>query len=149
MSIAAHRPNCRFRRPAGRLAALLRWPVMIAWVIAIVLLEPLASGLSKVTNDTASAYLPASAPSTRVAELQEAARTAPASPRPTPRSCCSPDRAEPADLTADLATAGSARAAVAGLAGHVRGLAAPGLPRRSADGQADAFTADVTAPSAT
>ena len=47
---------------------------------------------------------------------------------------------------ADLATVRTARAAVAGLAGHVRGLAAPGLPRRSADGQADAFTADVTAP---
>ena len=113
----------------------LRWPVMIAWVIAIVLLSPLASGLSKVTNDTASAYLPASAPSTRVAELQEAAAHGPGQPETdtvvvlfTRESGLSS-----ADLTgADLATARSARAAVAGLAGHVRGLAAPGLPRRSA-----------------
>jgi RND superfamily putative drug exporter len=127
----------------------LRWPVMIAWVIAIVLLSPLASGLSKVTNDTASAYLPASAPSTRVAELQEAAAHGPGQPETdtvvvlfTRGSGLSA-----ADLTGgDLATARSARAAVAGLAGHVRGLAAPGLPRRSADGQAVAFTADVTAP---
>ncbi|HEY9244026.1 MAG TPA: hypothetical protein VIP48_18725, partial [Streptosporangiaceae bacterium] len=59
----------------------LRWPVLIAWVIAIVLLNPLASGLSRVTNDTASAYLPAAAPSTRVAELQEAARHGPGQPQ--------------------------------------------------------------------
>ena len=68
---------------SDRLAAWLRrlrWPVMIAWVIAIVLLNPLASGLSKVTNDTAAAYLPASAPSTRVAELQEAAAHGPGQP---------------------------------------------------------------------
>ncbi len=103
---------------------------MIAWVVAIVLLSPLASGLSKVTNDTASAYLPASAPSTRVAELQEAAAHGPGQPEAdtvvvlfTRASGLTP---------ADLATAASARAAVAGLAGHVRGLAAPGLPRRSA-----------------
>ena len=71
----------------------LRWPMVIVWVIAIVLLEPLASGLSKVTDDTASAYLPASAASTRVAELQQAAQQVPASRRPTPRSCCSPGAA--------------------------------------------------------
>ena len=127
----------------------LRWPVMIAWVIAIVLLSPLASGLSKVTNDTASAYLPASAPSTRVAELQEAAAHGPGQPETdTVVVLFTRDSGlSSADLTgADLATARSARAAVAGLAGHVRGLAAPGLPRRSADGQAVAFTADVTAP---
>ena len=58
----------------------LRWPMVIAWVIAIVLLEPLASGLSKVTDDTASAYLPASAASTRVAELQQAAQHGPGQP---------------------------------------------------------------------
>jgi uncharacterized membrane protein YdfJ with MMPL/SSD domain len=54
----------------------LRWPVMIAWLIAIVLLSGLSSSLSKVTNDTASAYLPSSAPSTKVALLQQAAAQA-------------------------------------------------------------------------
>ncbi|HTT53330.1 MAG TPA: MMPL family transporter [Streptosporangiaceae bacterium] len=146
MSIAAHRPE----RPASgdRLASWLRrlrWPVMIAWVIAIVLLEPLASGLSKVTNDTASAYLPASAPSTRVAELQQAAQHGPGQPETDTVVVLFTRRA--GLTTADLAAVGSARAAVTQLAGHVRGLAAPGRPRRSADGQADAFAAGVTAPS--
>ena len=122
----------------------LRWPVMIAWIVAIVLLNPLASGLSKVTNDTASAYLPASAPSTRVAELQEAAAHGPGQPE-TDTVVVLFTRAS--GLTpADLATARSARAAGAGLAGHVRGLAAPGPPRRSADGQAVALRLNVTAP---
>lgn len=122
----------------------LRWPVLIAWVIAIVLLNPLASGLSRVTNDTASAYLPAAAPSTRVAELQEAAQHGAGQPQ-TDTVVVLFTRGS--GLTAaDLATVRSARAAVAGLAGHVRGLAAPGLPRRSADGQAAAFSMDVTAP---
>ena len=122
----------------------LRWPMVIVWVIAIVLLEPLASGLSKVTDDTASAYLPASAASTRVAELQQAAQHGPGQPE-TDTAVVLFTRGN--GLTAaDLATVRTARAAVAGLAGHVRGLAAPGPPRRSADGQADAFTADVTAP---
>ena len=122
----------------------LRWPVMIAWIVAIVLLNPLASGLSKVTNDTASAYLPASAPSTRVAELQEAAAHGPGQPEIDTVVVLF---TRSSGLTAaDLATARSARAAVAGLAGHVRGLAAPGPPRRSADGQAVAFSMSVTAP---
>ena len=123
----------------------LRWPVVMVWVIAIVLLDPLASGLSKVTNDTASAYLPASAASTRVAELQEAAQHGPGQPE-TDTVVVLFTRLS--GLTAaDLATVSSARAAVAQLAGHVRGLAVPGLPRRSADGQADAFSADIIAPS--
>jgi RND superfamily putative drug exporter len=122
----------------------LRWPVMTAWIVAIVLLSPLASGLSKVTNDTASAYLPASAPSTRVAELQEAGAHGPGQPE-TDTVVVLFTRTN--GLTpADLSTAASARAAVAGLAGHVRGLAAPGPPRRSADGQAVAFTMNVIAP---
>ena len=119
----------------------LRWPVVIVWVIAVVLLAPLASGLSKVTNDTAAAYLPGSAPSTRVAELQQGA---PGQPETDPAVVLF---TRGSGLTAaDLATASSARAAVAGLAGRVRGLGAPGRPRRSADGQAVAFTAGVTAP---
>ena len=119
----------------------LRWPVVIVWVIAVVLLAPLASGLSKVTNDTAAAYLPGSAPSTRVAELQQGA---PGQPETDPAVVLF---TRGSGLTAaDLAAASSARAAVAGLACRVRGLGAPGRPRRSADGQAVAFTAGVTAP---
>jgi MMPL family len=56
----------RTRRPASasRFARTLRrlcWPVMIAWLIAIVFLFPLASGLSSVTSNANAANLPASA----------------------------------------------------------------------------------------
>src|SRR5579862_5594078 len=51
----------------------LRWPVVVAWIILVVVLNGPASGLSAVTSNEASAYLPSSAPSTRVAVLQQAA----------------------------------------------------------------------------
>lgn len=65
--------------PAGRdrLATELRrlsWPVAIFWVAMVVILNPFASGLSAVINDGTAAYLPASAPSTRVAALQQQAQ---------------------------------------------------------------------------
>jgi uncharacterized membrane protein YdfJ with MMPL/SSD domain len=46
--------------------------VVIAWLLAIVALNGLSSSLSSVTNDTAAAYLPSSAPSTKVALLETA-----------------------------------------------------------------------------
>ena len=87
----------RTRRPVSgnrfaRTLRRLRWPLMIAWLIAIIFLFPLASSLSHVTNNTNAANLPASAPSTRVIalELQQPPGTARASLRPIPRSWCSP-----------------------------------------------------------
>ena len=51
----------------------LRWPVVVAWILALILLHGLSASLSKATDDGASAYLPASAASTKVALLQQAA----------------------------------------------------------------------------
>lgn len=135
----SHSPDSRPPgRPAraGRLARTLRrlrWPVLIVWVLVLVVLYPLARGLSGVTNGTAAANLPASAPSTRVVQLEQA-----------------PGQPDVDTATVVFARGGgltaAARSAVAGLAGHVAGLGAPGPAQRSADGQADEFTADVTAP---
>jgi uncharacterized membrane protein YdfJ with MMPL/SSD domain len=55
----------RTRRPASgsrfaRTLRRLRWPVMIAWLIAVVFAYPLANSLSHVTNNTNAANLPAS-----------------------------------------------------------------------------------------
>jgi len=121
----------------------LRWPVVLAWILAIVLLHGLSSSLSKVTNDGASAYLPASAASTRVALLQQAA--AHTGGQPETNAAIVVFATDNGSLTpADQAVIVSARAAVAGLAGHVTGLAAPGALQPSADGKAVAFTADIT-----
>ena len=129
--------------PAGRLARSLRrlrWPVLIVWVLVLVVLYPLARGLSGVTNGTAAANLPASAPSTRVVQLEQA-------PGQPDVDTATVVFAHGGGLTvADLATVAVARGAVAGLAGHVAGLGAPGPAHRSPDGQADEFTADVTTP---
>jgi len=114
--------------------------VLIAWVIVLVVLFPLARGLSGVTNGTAAASLPASAPSTRVVQLEQA-------PGQPDIDTATVVLARGGGLTpADLAAVAAARGAVAGLAGHVQGLGAPGRAQRSPDGQADEFTADVTAP---
>jgi RND superfamily putative drug exporter len=115
----------------------LRWPVVIAWIILVVALNGPANGLSAVTNNGASAYLPPSAPSTRVAELQQDA----------PGASTDVDQAvvvfaRSRGLTAgDLAAAASARSAVARLGGRI---GSPGPLRRSADGQAAEFAANVT-----
>jgi putative drug exporter of the RND superfamily len=137
------------RTPGDPLATALRrlrWPVVIVWLLAIVLLNGLSSSLSKATNDTASAYLPSSAPSTKVALLQLSAAQAAA------RTGGQPETnqaivvvARDGGLTpSDRAAIGSAHAAVADLAGHVAGLAAPGAVRPSADGKAAAFTVNIT-----
>jgi len=134
-------------RPAGadRLAVTLRrlrWPVLIAWILVLVFLYPLARGLSDVTNGTAAANLPASAPSTRVVQLEQA-------PGAPDVDAATVVFARGGGLTAaDLTAVAAARGALAGLAGRVQGLGAPGRAQRSADGQADEFTAAVTAPAA-
>jgi RND superfamily putative drug exporter len=131
--------------PTGRLASALRrlrWPVVIAWLLVLVVLYPLARGLSDVTNGTAAANLPSSAPSTRVVQLEQA-------PGQPDVDAAAVVFARGAGLTApDLTAVAAARAAVARLAGHVQGLGSPDRAQRSADGQADEFTANVTAPSA-
>jgi putative drug exporter of the RND superfamily len=138
--VPAARPPRR-PRPASRFATWLRrlrWPVVIVWILAIVALNPLASSLSKVTNNTAAAYLPSSAPSTRVVLLQQAAQ----------RGQPDVDQAvvvfaRGSGLTAaDAAAAASARASVVGL--RLSGLGPPGPLQRSADGQAVMFTSNVT-----
>ena len=134
------------RTPGDRLATALRrlrWPVVIAWIIAIVALNGLSSSLSKATNDGAAAYLPASAASTKVVLLQQAAAHAAGQPETDAAIVVfarDGGRLTPADQVAIAA----ARGAVAGLAGHVAGLAAPAAPQTSADGQAAAFTVNIT-----
>jgi RND superfamily putative drug exporter len=138
------------RTPGDRLATALRrlrWPVVIAWIVAIVLLDGLSGSLSKATNDGASAYLPASAASTRVVLLQQAAAQAAAHAggQPQTNAAIVVFARDDGRLTpADQAAVASARGAVAGLAGHVAGLAAPGAPTPSADGKAVAFTVDIS-----
>jgi putative drug exporter of the RND superfamily len=139
-------PDSRLPRrpaPAGRFARALRrlrWPVLIAWVLVLVAIYPLARGLSGVTDGSAAANLPASAPSTRVVRLEQA-------PGQPDVDAVTVVFARGRGLTAaDLTAVAAARSAMAQLAGHVQGLGSPGRPQRSADGQADEFTADVTAP---
>jgi uncharacterized membrane protein YdfJ with MMPL/SSD domain len=119
---------------------------MIAWLTAIIFLFPLASSLSRVTNDSNAANLPASAPSTRVIalELQQATRHGRGQPQTDTVFVVF---ARGKGLTAaDMAAVGSARGAVGSLAGQVSGLSTPSPVQRSADGQAALFTANITAP---
>jgi RND superfamily putative drug exporter len=115
---------------------------MIAWLIAVIFVFPLANSLSRVTNDSNAANLPASAPSTRVIalELQQAARHGPGQPQTDTAFVVF---ARGKGLTAaDTAAITSARAAV----GRLTGLSTPSPVQRSADGQAALFTANITAP---
>ena len=119
--------------------------MVVAWLIAVVFLFPLANSLSGVTNNSNAANLPASAPSTRVIalELQQASRQGPGQPQTDTAFVVF---ARSKGLTAADMTAILARAAVGRLARQASGLAAPSPVRRSADGQAAIFTANVTAP---
>ena len=145
----AHTSRMRTRKPIAPgdpfAAALrrLRGPVVVAWILAIVLLHGLSGSLSKATNDGASAYLPSSAASTRVVLLQQAAAHTGGQPQ-TNAAIVVFARDDGRLTPADHAVVVSARAAVAGLAGHVSGLAAPGALQTSADGRAVAFTVDIT-----
>jgi len=129
----------------GRALRYLRWPMLIAWVLAIVFLHPLAGTLYKVTNDTPAANLSSSAPSTRVDALQQAARHGTADQAQS--DVIAVVFARDGGITpADLVTVVDARTAVGRLAGSVGGLGTPGAVRRSPDGQAVVFTVTVTAP---
>ena len=139
------------RTPDDRFATWLRrlrWPAVIAWVLAIAALYGLSSGLSGVTNDQASAYLPASAASTKVVLLQQAAAQATPSAAGQPQSSSAiAVFASSGPLTAaDRAAIRSTRTAVAALAGHVTGVAAPSALQTSADGKAVAFGVNISGP---
>ncbi len=130
----------------GRTLRWLRWPVVIVWLLAIVGLNSFAGGLSKVTDDSASAYLPASAASTRVVALEQAAQHRKG--QPDVDELIVVFARGDGLTTADKTAVATARAAVSRLAGSIPGLSAPGKPVPSADGKAVFFTATVTTPSA-
>jgi putative drug exporter of the RND superfamily len=150
MPVSPTSHGSRRRRPRpddklGRALRWLRWPVVIVWLLAIVALNPLASSLSNATNSSASAYLQSSAPSTKVAELEQAAQNLHGQPDVDQVIAVF---ARQSGLTdADKAAVTSARAAMARLARTVRGLSAPGKLVPSADGKGVFLTATVTTPS--
>jgi putative drug exporter of the RND superfamily len=116
---------------------------VILWIVLIAVLHPFAASLWKVTNDTPSANLPASAPSTRVVALQEQAQ---GGSTQTESDAVVVVFVRDSGITAtDRRAVDSARSAVAGLVGHVEGLGAPGPIRSSQDGEALAFSSSVTA----
>ncbi len=130
-------PSTRF----GWVLRRLRWPVLVLWVLAVVTLHPLASNLSKVTDDTSSANLSPSAPSTRVAVLQEGATHRIG--QPTSNQAVVVFARRGGLTSADLIAVADARTAVGLLSRTIDGLETPGPARRSADGQAADFTASV------
>jgi RND superfamily putative drug exporter len=138
------------RTPGDRFATTLRrlrWPVVVAWILAVVLLHGLSGSLSKATNDGASAYLPTSSASTKVVLLQQEAAQAAAHSGGQPETNAAIvvfARGDGRLTPADQAAVAAARAAVAGRSAHVDGLAAPGPAQLSADGKASAFTVNVT-----
>ena len=144
-------PSSQQSRPAGtdRLARQLGrksvcWSVVLIWLLIIVRLNGFAGHLSRVTDDSATAYLPSSAASTRVVVLLEEAQHGPHQPQTDQAVVVF---ARDGGLTAaDMAAAVSARAAVGRLVSRVTGLGAPGPLQRSADREAVVFTADITAP---
>lgn len=116
----------------------LRWPVLLVWVLLVLFLSHASSGLSQVVNNGTQAFLPASAASTRVAELEQGTSGA-ASDQATVVMV----RPGGSVLgTSGLTAAASARAAVGRL--HVAGLTAPGSLIPSRDGKAAQFTVSVT-----
>jgi hypothetical protein len=104
----------------GRILRLMRWPTLILWVLAIVLLHPLAGSLPSVTNGTSAAYGSPSAPSTRVALLQQAADRRAGQPVSNQAVAVF---VRPGGLTtADSAAVAAARTAVGRLLGTLSGL---------------------------
>jgi putative drug exporter of the RND superfamily len=144
----------RFRRsaPSGpgqdrsRFAVILRrlrWPVVIVWILGFLALGSFAKHLSQVTDDSASAYLPPSAQSTRVVTLEQANQPG----QKQQSNLAAVVFARSAGLTAkDLAAAAKARSDVQHLTSTVQGLTSPGKLQRSADGQLLYFTANISSP---
>ncbi|GAA2515822.1 MMPL family transporter [Winogradskya humida] len=122
----------------------LRWPVAILWFVMIVLLNPVAGGLSKATNDTPAAYLPHSASSTKVAEIEEAAAGGKGEPQTDDMVIIFERKTGLTEQ--DSTVIAAARTAVAGLVGTTAGLTAPGDVTVSDDKQAAVFGTGVTAP---
>lgn len=60
----------------ARVLRKLRWPVALLWIAGIAALVPAANGLSRVTDDTALAYLPSSSQSALVTAAQQKAERA-------------------------------------------------------------------------
>jgi RND superfamily putative drug exporter len=114
--------------------------VLVVWVVLFLVLSPLSSGLSHVLNNGSQAFLPSSAASTRVAEIQQTAEGG----KSTDASTVVLVRPSGAPLSAaGLSAAAAVRAAVAQL--HVAGLSAPTALIPSRDGKADQFGFTVTA----
>jgi putative drug exporter of the RND superfamily len=117
----------------------LRWPVLLVWVLLVLLLSHASSGLSQAVNNGTQAFLPASAASTRVAELEQGTSGA-----VTDQATVVMVRPRGSALgPGGLTTAKAARTAAGRL--HVAGLTAPGPLIPSRDGKAAQFTVSVTA----
>ncbi|MBO0853168.1 MAG: MMPL family transporter [Nocardia sp.] len=123
----------------------LRWPVVVVWLLLIVVLYPLAGTLADATNNTASAYLPAGAQSTKVADLATAGTTGQTA------------ESDPAIIVfsregslrpADQSVATAAHDAVSKLV-NTHGITQPGTVTTSQDGQALMFEVDVSSTAAT
>lgn len=144
----AHPPGGPFQpdpaEPArsARMLRRLRWPMVIAWLVIGMLAYPVPHSLPSVINNTAAAELQSSAPSTKALVLEQAAGHG---QHNTDTATVVFARSRGLTL-ADLAAVGLTHAAVAHLAaaGHITGLGAPSPMQRSADGQAAAFSAQVT-----
>jgi RND superfamily putative drug exporter len=114
--------------------------VLVIWVLLFLVLSPRSNDLSSVLNNGSQAFLPSSAASTRVAEIQQNAQGG----KSVDASTVVIVQPSGADLTAaDLSAAAAARAAVGQL--HVAGLSAPTTLVPSKDGKADQFSFAVTA----
>src|SRR6185312_16453999 len=116
--------------PLARVLRWARWPVLVIWVVAIVLLEPFASSLSSKVNDTPQANLPDNASSTRVAEIQDAANKG----MPKNDDATVVFVRDGGLTAADVGAIAAAHTAMANLVGTVHNLGAPGSPSKSDDG---------------
>lgn len=119
---------------------------MLLWLIAIVLLDPLSSSLSKVENSTAAAELPASAQSTRAVNIEQSAAKAGTDDTAIvvfARSGRTPGTALSAS---DELAISAARSAVAALHGRTPGVGLPGPVRPSADHEAAVFSVSISSP---
>jgi RND superfamily putative drug exporter len=118
--------------------------VLLVWVVAIVVLHPWAATLYRVTDDRASANLPASAPSTRVALLLDAGRRGVGADRSDMLAVVF---ARAGGLSpADLAAIARTTTAIRHVGDATPGLGSTGALRRAPDGQAAVLTMQVTGP---
>jgi RND superfamily putative drug exporter len=127
--------------PLARVLRWARWPVLVVWLALIIFLSPFSSALGGKTNDTAQANLPASAASTKVAEIQDAAVQG----KPHTDQAAVVFARDGGLTAADARAIAAAHTAVANLVGHVAHANAPGNTEESADGEAALFTVNVTA----